>query len=108
MHPSSDDTYRAGDPSTGGATTPTGSPSVHQTRVAYRGTLIAVTAYQNARHAWIADIALIRDGQQMQLPAGIANAQPITPEWLTEAEALRAGVEHGRYLVDRALPDPRA
>ncbi|WP_238537923.1 DUF6566 family protein [Paraburkholderia atlantica] len=32
----------------------------------------------------------------------------MTPEWLTEAEALRAGIEQGRYLIDRTLGEHAA
>ncbi|QXE07182.1 hypothetical protein BJG93_35125 [Paraburkholderia sprentiae WSM5005] len=79
--------------------------SQHAMHDVYRGALITVTAHQNARDAWIADVSISRDGRPMDLPAGLANVEPVTPEWLTEAEALRAGIEHGRYLIDRALGD---
>jgi hypothetical protein len=36
----------------------------------------------------------------MELP----NVQSVTPERLTEDEALRAGIEHGRYLSIGACP----
>ncbi|MBC8745643.1 MULTISPECIES: DUF6566 family protein [Paraburkholderia] len=77
----------------------------HAMHDAHRGALITVTAHQNARDAWIADVSISCEGRPMALPAGLANAEPVTPEWLTEAEALRAGIERGRYLIDRTLGD---
>lgn len=70
---------------------------VHTT---HRGVLITVSARQNERGAWLAEILASRGGERFALP----DAEPATPEWLTEAEALRSGVERGRYLVDRSLP----
>lgn len=70
---------------------------VHTT---HRGVLITVSAKQNERGAWLAEIAASRGGERFVLP----DAEPATPEWLTEAEALRAGVERARYLVDRSMP----
>lgn len=71
----------------------------------HRGALITVTAHQNARGAWLADVSISFEGRPMEIPADLANAQPVTPEWLTESEALRAGIEQGRYLIDRTLRD---
>lgn len=76
--------------------------STHGMRITYRGVLLSVTAKRNARGAWIPEIAALFEGRPMDLPT----VQPVTPEWLTEDEALRAGIEHGRYLVDRSLPNP--
>jgi hypothetical protein len=77
--------------------------SHHAMHDAHRGALITVSAHQNARGAWIADVSISRDGQPLEIPANLANVEPVTPEWLTEAEALRAGIEQGRYLIDRTL-----
>lgn len=68
--------------------------------VTHRGVVLTVTARQNAQGAWLAGIAANVDGKALALP----DAEPATAEWLTEAEALRAGVEHGCYLVDRYAP----
>lgn len=76
--------------------------SAHGMRITYRGVLLSVTAKRNARGAWIPEIAALFEGRPMEL----SNVQPVTPEWLTEDEALRAGIEHGRYLVDRSVPNP--
>jgi hypothetical protein len=79
----------------------------HAMHTTYRGVLISVTATQNERGAWLSHISAAREGQPLSLP----HAEPPTPEWLTESEALRAGIERGRFLIDRsapsaALPDP--
>jgi hypothetical protein len=66
----------------------------------YRGVLISVTATQNERGAWLAQISAAREGQPLALP----QAEPPTAEWLTESEALRAGIERGRFLIDRSAP----
>jgi hypothetical protein len=70
---------------------------VHTT---YQGVLISVTATQNERGAWLAQISAAREGQPFALP----DAEPPTPEWLTESEAFRAGIERGRFLIDRSAP----
>ncbi|MGF6444061.1 DUF6566 family protein [Paraburkholderia youngii] len=75
---------------------------------AHRGALITVTTHRNSRGAWIADVSISRDGRPMEIPANLANAEPVTPEWLTEEEALRAGIEQGRYLIDRTLGEHAA
>ncbi|MGF6610023.1 hypothetical protein OKW45_004945 [Paraburkholderia sp. WSM4175] len=77
--------------------------SHHAMHDAHRGALITVTAHRNSRGAWIADVSISREGRPLELPANLANVEPVTPEWLTEAEALRAGIEQGRYLIDRTL-----
>jgi hypothetical protein len=77
--------------------------SRHTMHGAHRGALITVTAHRNARDAWIPDVSISLDGRPMELPAGLSHAQPVTPEWLTEVQALRAGIEQGRYLIDRTL-----
>ncbi|MBB5415913.1 hypothetical protein QF000_006872 [Paraburkholderia atlantica] len=81
---------------------------LHAMHGAHRGALITVTAHRNSRGAWIADVSISRDGRPMEIPANLANVEPVTPEWLTEAEALRAGIEQGRYLIDRTLGEHAA
>ena len=71
--------------------------------VTHRGALIVVRAHRNAEGAWIADLSITRDGQPLDPENQLSNVQPITPEWINEAEALRAGIEHGIYLVDKIL-----
>lgn len=69
--------------------------------VTHRGVVLTVSARRNAHGAWLATIAAYVDGKPFDLP----HVEPVTPEWLTESEALRAGIEHGCYLVDRYV-DP--
>jgi hypothetical protein len=68
--------------------------------VTHRGVVITVTARKNREGAWLADIAASLDGKPLDLP----HVEPVTAEWLNESEALRAGIEHGCYLVDRFVP----
>ncbi|MFM0195074.1 hypothetical protein PQQ65_18430 [Paraburkholderia strydomiana] len=67
-------------------------------RVTHRGVQIVVSAKQNDRGAWVAQIGASVDGKPFALP----DVEPVTPEWTTQAEALRDGVERGCYLVDRS------
>jgi hypothetical protein len=67
-------------------------------RVTHRGVDIVVSAKQNDRGAWVARIDASVDGKPFALP----DAEPVTPEWTTHAEALRDGVERGCYLVERS------
>ncbi|CAB3695858.1 DUF6566 family protein [Paraburkholderia rhynchosiae] len=69
-------------------------------RVMHRGVDIVVSAKQNDRGAWIPEIAASVDGKPFALPA----VETVTPEWTTQAEALRDGVERGCYLVERCQP----
>ncbi|WLE61460.1 hypothetical protein GIY62_28770 [Burkholderia plantarii] len=63
----------------------------------YRGHVIAVTAHRNERGAWVPSVTLTREGA----PVGRPLPEPVDPEWLTEEEAVRAGIERGRFAVDR-------
>lgn len=68
--------------------------------VTHRGVVITVIARKNSEGAWLTAISAYIDGKPLDLP----HVEPATPEWLTESEALRAGIEHGCYLVDRYPP----
>ncbi|WP_027798599.1 DUF6566 family protein [Paraburkholderia dilworthii] len=67
-------------------------------RVTHRGVDIVVSAKQNDRGAWVAQIAASVNDKPFALP----DVEPVTPEWTTRAEALRDGVERGCYLVERS------
>jgi hypothetical protein len=58
--------------------------------------IVSVKAKQSERGAWYPDITLVKDGVTVLVP------QPETTqrEWATEAEALRAGIDQGRGLVN--------
>jgi hypothetical protein len=58
---------------------------------------IVVRPERNALGAWIADVSVSRGAET------IVDTRPSTvqPEWLTEEEAIRDGVEWGRRFIDR-------
>lgn len=69
-----------------------------QTRtVSYGEFELAVIPERNECGAWIASVKVSRGDQT------VLNARPATvqPEWSTEDEAIRDGVEWGRRFVDR-------
>ncbi|KVE36384.1 DUF6566 family protein [Burkholderia sp. TSV86] len=70
-------------------------------RDSYRGHEIRVWARPNGRGAWADEVQVYVGGARIELVV----PEPANPEWLTEDEALRAGVERGRYLVDKRLDD---
>ncbi|KAB0655581.1 hypothetical protein LGM71_26430 [Burkholderia sp. AU33545] len=72
-----------------------------QVRDPYRGHEIRVWARRNARGAWDDEVQVYVDGARIELSV----PEPAGPEWKTEDEALRAGVERGRYLVDKRVDD---
>ncbi|KVV38912.1 citramalate synthase [Burkholderia territorii] len=72
-----------------------------QVRDPYRGHEIRVWARRNERGAWSDEVQVYVDGARIELHV----PEPVGPEWLTEDEALRAGVERGRYLVDKRVDD---
>jgi hypothetical protein len=65
----------------------------------HRGYEIAVHPEQNAFGAWQAKVSVRKASDT------IAEFRPETvqPEWLTEAEAVRDGVEWGIRFIDRKL-----
>nr|WP_249172420.1 DUF6566 family protein [Burkholderia dolosa] len=72
-----------------------------QVRDPYRGHEIRVWARRNERGAWCDEVQVYVDGARIELYV----PETTGPEWLTEDEALRAGVERGRYLVDKRVDD---
>jgi hypothetical protein len=58
---------------------------------------IVVRPERNALGAWIADVSVSRGAET------VVDTRPSTvqPEWLTEEEAIRDGVEWGRRFIDR-------
>jgi hypothetical protein len=65
--------------------------------VSYGEFEIVVRPERNPLGAWIADVSVTRGAQT------VLNTRPSTvqPEWLTEEEAIRDGVEWGRRFIDR-------
>ncbi|WP_322025495.1 DUF6566 family protein [Burkholderia sp. BCC1977] len=72
-----------------------------QVRDPYRGHEIRVWARRNARGAWGDEVQVYVDGTRIEQDV----PEPAGPEWPTEDEALRAGIERGRYLVDKRVDD---
>ncbi|PNL06436.1 hypothetical protein EFP20_17550 [Burkholderia glumae] len=62
----------------------------------YRGHEIQVGARRNARGGWLPEIAMYRDGRPVDCPM----PEPGGPQWQTAAEAVRDGLERGRYVID--------
>ncbi|MCG1055640.1 hypothetical protein KQH49_12170 [Mycetohabitans sp. B5] len=58
---------------------------------------VTVTAQRNARGAWVSQVQITRDGNPVQFDM----PQEATPEWLTADEAMRAGLERARLLIER-------
>jgi len=72
-----------------------------QVRDPYRGHEILVWARPNERGAWRDEVQVYVNGARIELMV----PEAVAPEWLTEVEALRAGLERGRYLVDKRVDD---
>ncbi|MBM2769806.1 DUF6566 family protein [Burkholderia anthina] len=72
-----------------------------QVRDLYRGHEIRVWARRNARGTWGDEVQVYVDGARIELYVPESTPQ----EWPTEDEALRAGSERGRYLVDKRVDD---
>jgi hypothetical protein len=66
-------------------------------RFEYRGYTITVDATQGDREQWAAIINIERDGTSVELNAPEPNGQYLA----TRREALQAGLERARYLLDK-------
>lgn len=62
----------------------------------YRGHEIRVRATRNARGGWTPEIAMFRNGPLIEPPL----PETVEPEWLTEQEAVRDGIERARFFID--------
>lgn len=58
---------------------------------------VMVMAQRNAQGAWLPQVQITRDGNPVQFDM----PQEATPEWLTADEAVRAGLERARLLIER-------
>ncbi|WP_175952117.1 DUF6566 family protein [Burkholderia sp. BCC0405] len=72
-----------------------------QIRDPYRGHEIRVWARRNDSGAWRDEVQVYVGDERRELLVPAADG----PDWKTESEALRAGVERGRYLVDKHIDD---
>nr|WP_323123241.1 DUF6566 family protein [Burkholderia alba] len=61
----------------------------------YRQYEIRVQSARNTRGAWVAEIQFFRDNVRVDLPV----PETVSPEWLTEEEALRGGLEEGWRIL---------
>lgn len=66
-----------------------------QTSDIFMGHEIRVGATRNARGAWVADVRIYFNDVPVYMPV----PELVTPEWLTQEEALRAGIEQGRRIL---------
>ncbi|EKS9793697.1 MULTISPECIES: DUF6566 family protein [Burkholderia] len=73
-----------------------------QIRDPYRGHEIRVWARRNDSGAWRDEVQVYVGGERIELGA---SAAADGPTWTTENEALLAGVERGRYLIDKRVDD---
>jgi hypothetical protein len=58
--------------------------------------IVTVEAKQNQRNAWYPEITVVKDG--VAVPVHLPETTP--PEWATEADAIRGGIEQGRGFVN--------
>ncbi|MCA8276654.1 hypothetical protein LGN17_29665 [Burkholderia sp. AU30280] len=72
-----------------------------QIRDPYRGHEIRVWARRNDSGTWRGEVQVYVGDERRELLVPAADG----PDWMTESEALRAGVERGRYLVDKHIDD---
>ncbi|MFL9865409.1 hypothetical protein PQR67_14640 [Paraburkholderia fungorum] len=72
--------------------------------VSYGEFEITVHPERNKLGAWIANVSVSRGAQT------VVDVIPMTvqPEWLTEEEAVRDGVEWGRRFIDREFNTPQS
>ncbi|WP_229758232.1 DUF6566 family protein [Paraburkholderia caffeinilytica] len=72
--------------------------------VSYGEFEIAVRPERNKLGAWIANVSVSRGTRT------VVDIRPMTvqPEWLTEEEAIRDGVEWGRLFIDREFNTPQS
>jgi hypothetical protein len=65
--------------------------------IEYGGYALSASAQQIATGAWVPKIVITKNGAPVDIP----EVETVQPEWLTEAEAVRAGIEQARLIVDR-------
>ncbi|WP_244817978.1 DUF6566 family protein [Caballeronia sp. Lep1P3] len=66
-------------------------------RFSFAGYDVTVTTEQVETGDWTPLIQAFRDGKPVALP----QVETVEPNWATREEALRAGVEQARRLIDR-------
>ena len=58
--------------------------------------IVTVDAKQNERGAWYPEITVVKDG--VTVPVHLP--ETTQPQWATEAEAIRGGMDQGRGFVN--------
>ncbi|MEX3843789.1 DUF6566 family protein [Paraburkholderia sp. BR10882] len=68
--------------------------------VTYNGFVITTRSRNNERGGWVAHVEIRRDGRLF-----VCSPDAVQPEWLTETEANRDGLERGCKFIDRIKND---
>jgi len=78
---------------------------IEEQQLEHRGYLVRVIAHRDELGSYKARLDIRRDGSRVD----IDEPESIGPYWTTRQEAIRAGVERARYLLDRrdGLPQER-
>jgi hypothetical protein len=71
--------------------------SVTDQQLEHRGYHVHVSANRDELGSWKARLDISRDGGRLD----IDEPESIGPYWTTRQEAIRAGIERARYLLDR-------
>ncbi|WP_321968584.1 DUF6566 family protein [Paraburkholderia tropica] len=69
--------------------------------VTYNGFVITTRSRNNERGGWIPHVEIRRDGRLF----ATCSPDTVQPEWLTETEANRDGLERGCKFIDRIKND---
>jgi uncharacterized protein DUF6566 len=70
----------------------------------HRGYKIAVQPEQNAYGAWQAKVSV----RHADSPVAEFRPETTQPEWLTQEEAVRDGIEWGTRFIDHTLEESRS
>jgi hypothetical protein len=70
---------------------------IEEQQLEHRGYLIRVSAHRDELGSFKARLDIQRDGSRVD----IDEPESIGPYWTTRQEAIRAGIERARYLLDR-------
>jgi hypothetical protein len=71
--------------------------------VRHRGYEIAVQPERNGYGAWVAKVGVRRAGNTVEE----FRPETVQPEWLTQEEAVRDGIEWGMRFIDQKLVAPQ-
>jgi hypothetical protein len=71
--------------------------SIEEQQLEHRGYQVRVSAHRDELGSFKARLDIHRDGRRVD----IDEPESIGPYWTTRQEAVRAGIERARYLLDR-------